>query len=440
MSLDPDTVYVVREESASYAEGAAGRLLARLFADAGTPLSDLIAEGDRVVVKPNWVYHENRSGQGLDCTVTHPSLVEAIVAEAAKCRPARIVVGDAPVQGCDFGALWRACDLSGMAARFDGRVSIRDFRLKTRGGASFASRHNESGRLRDAYIEFDLGRESRLEAVTRGAGFRVTMYDPDALAVAHAPGVHRYLVAREVIEADVVINVPKLKTHRKACLTGALKNAVGINGLKDYLPHHRKGGTARGGDCYPGAGAMKAAAEALLDAGNRSRRRWMTALCGRAAAVSVRLDRLGGGDGDVEGSWYGNDTVWRMVLDLNRILRYGRPDGTLSAEPARRTLTITDAIVAGDGEGPLFPSPVRLGVLTLAADPAAADWVHALIMGFDPEKIPLVRNAMDDARRIGVVLNGSAASCAELPAPDWPRFRPPSGWRSHCELEEVRTC
>jgi uncharacterized protein (DUF362 family) len=440
MSLDSNTVYLVREEGASYAAGAAGRLLARALADAGASLSELIGGAALVVVKPNWVYHENRGGEGLDCMVTHSSLVEAIVSEVAKCRHARIVVGDAPVQGCDFGALWRACDLSRLAARFDGRVAIRDFRLKTRDGASFASRHNESGRPREAYIEFDLGRESRLEPVTNGAGFRVTMYDPDALAAAHAPGVHRYLVAREVIEADVVINVSKLKTHRKAGLTGALKNAVGINGLKDYLPHHRKGGTAQGGDCYPGAGRLKAAAEVFLDAGNRSNRRWMTALCGGAAAVSAKLDRLAGGDGDVEGSWYGNDTVWRMVLDLNRILRYGRLDGTLSSEPARRTLAITDAIVAGDGEGPLFPSPVPLGALTLAADAAAADWVHALMMGFDPEKIPLVRNAVKDPREIRIVLNGTKAPAAELPPRGWPRFRPPSGWRHHCELEQVDAC
>ena len=69
----------------------------------------------------------------------------------------------------------------------------------------------------------------------------------------HAPGRHQYLVAREVIEADVIVNLPKLKTHKKAGVTCALKNLIGINGNKEYLPHHRVGGAERGGDCYPAA-------------------------------------------------------------------------------------------------------------------------------------------------------------------------------------------
>jgi hypothetical protein len=67
-------------------------------------------------------------------------------------------------------------------------------------------------------------------------------------------------------------------------------------------------------------------------------------------------------DRDIEGSWYGNDTVWRMVLDLNRILIYGRADGTMSDMPQRTIWSLTDAIVIGDGEGPLAPKPRLLGV------------------------------------------------------------------------------
>jgi uncharacterized protein (DUF362 family) len=59
------------------------------------------------------------------------------------------------------------------------------------------------------------------------------------MAKTHHPGVHQYLVAKEVIEADIIINLPKLKTHRKAGVTCALKNLIGINGNKEYLPHHR---------------------------------------------------------------------------------------------------------------------------------------------------------------------------------------------------------
>ena len=52
------------------------------------------------------------------------------------------------------------------------------------------------------------------------------------------------------------------------------------------------------------------------------------------------------------GGWYGNDTVWRMVLDLNRILIYGNPDGSMSDTPRRVFYSLTDALICGEGEWP----------------------------------------------------------------------------------------
>ena len=50
------------------------------------PLSDIIGSGKKVVIKPNWVYHQNASGNGLDCLVTHTSVLEAILHYVAKTR------------------------------------------------------------------------------------------------------------------------------------------------------------------------------------------------------------------------------------------------------------------------------------------------------------------------------------------------------------------
>ena len=57
----------------------------------------------------------------------------------------------------------------------------------------------------------------------------------------HTGGVHEYSISRTVLEADCVINLPKLKTHKKTGLTVCLKNMVGINGKKNWLPHLRLG-------------------------------------------------------------------------------------------------------------------------------------------------------------------------------------------------------
>src|SRR5690606_33124450 len=64
-----------------------------------------IPRGARVLVKPNWVLHENHGPWGVEPLITHPSLVRAVVDAALRTDAARVVVGDAPVQGCDFDAL-----------------------------------------------------------------------------------------------------------------------------------------------------------------------------------------------------------------------------------------------------------------------------------------------------------------------------------------------
>ena len=79
----------------------------------------------------------------------------------------------------------------------------------------------------------------------------------------------------------------------------------------------------------------------------------------------MALGKLVGVDNNYDGSWGGNDTVWRMCLDLQRVLHYGRLDGAFSDTVQRKILTITDAIVAGEGNGPLSPNPVDFGMMTL---------------------------------------------------------------------------
>jgi len=99
-------------------------------------------------------------------------------------------------------------------------------------------------------------------------------------------------------------------------------------------------------------------------------------------------DKLG-----IEGSWSGNDTIWRTGLDLNRILLYGEIDGGMAATPRRRVVHIVDAIVAGQGDGPLSPLPLPLGLLFAGDNAACVDWFGAQLLGYDPQLIAIVREA-----------------------------------------------
>jgi uncharacterized protein (DUF362 family) len=406
-----------------HAENSVSQALRRLadtmdWSDERGPFGKVIPRGARVLIKPNLVLHQNEGPGGLDCLVTHSSLIRAAVEAALQTDAAELLVGDAPIQACNFDALMESSGLRSWAqapmaldSRFKG---LRDFR-RTIGvlvhGVRVAA---EDVQPEDRFTLFDLGRQSLLEPISAaGNRFRVAWYDPRLMARTHHPGVHQYLVAKEVVEADIIINLPKLKTHRKAGITCALKNLIGINGNKEYLPHHRLGGSQSGGDCYPGNGVIKRALEYLSDRQNLTSSYAAGMLWRLLFAVCARASRAQGDRTGTDGSWSGNDTIWRTCLDLNRILLYGRSDGTrsesatsrgtmgagiMSGEIQRRVIHVADAVVAGQGNGPLAPDPLNLGLLLGADNAAAMDWVGAHLLAYDPEKIALVRHAFDQFR------------------------------------------
>ena len=94
-----------------------------------------------------------------------------------------------------------------------------------------------------------------------------------------------------------------------------------------------------------------------------------------------------------EGSWYGNDTIPRTIVDLNKIIKFADKNGILQLIPQRQNLTIVDAIIAGEKEGPLEPSPKPCGTLIAGENPVAVDLVCSQIMGFDYSRIPTLIHA-----------------------------------------------
>lgn len=447
-------------------------------AGAGTPrwnpLGGWVKPGDRVLVKPNWVLdrHEREGELGIqtafDALVTHTSVLRGLVdlVQVALEGRGQIVVADAPLQACDFSALRRRAGIDGLVESYRNARAwkggppavvpvVRDMRLETASRTVRArglpqvltkSRSDASG----AHAIVDLGPRSLLEPISAESDrFRVTCYDPRPMSEAHGPGVHRYCVGREVLDADVVINVPKLKTHRKAGLTAALKNLIGINGHKSFLPHHRRGSLADGGDEFLSADLVKDLRSRVLDIVNSDGR---SSILRRGAAVAglglAALDRAVRPDGTESGSWYGNDTLWRTCIDLNRILLWARADGSFappSEGPVRRVLHLVDGVVAGEGDGPLEPEPKPAGLLLFGRSAAYVDLAAALVMGlrwttvstlvgaFEPEmELPVVGGAPTDLelRTASASWRESAARCVRdgRPLPGHLAFAPPPGW------------
>lgn len=399
----PESAYL--NDQGSTIMGAIERMGADLgwARDGEGPFGALIPPGARVLIKPNWVLHHNQGNGGMDPMITHGSVVRAVVNAVLQADPAEVLVGDAPIQTCDFQALLDASQLDSWSkelTKADPRFrGVKDFRRTTAKYVNGVRVAEENVLPEDEFVLFDLGGDSLLEPITdEKDDFRVTCYDPRLMARTHGKGRHRYLVARDVMTADVVINLPKLKTHKKAGITCALKNLIGINGNKEYLPHHRLGGTDLGGDCYPGDSKVKRMLEYAADQQNLSDAGAKARVWGGVATQLNRVLHLMGDELGIEGSWSGNDTIWRTGLDLNRVMLYGDVDGAMNSAPQRRVVHLADAIVAGQGDGPLSPQPLPLGLLFAANNAAVMDWFGAQLLGYDPERLPIVREAFGNFR------------------------------------------
>jgi uncharacterized protein (DUF362 family) len=129
----------------------------------------------------------------------------------------------------------------------------------------------------------------------------------------------KYYLAKPAVEADFIINLPKLKTHVLTLMTGAVKNMFGL------IPGFRKG------QYHKEAPKSSDFAQIIVD-----------------------------------------------ILSL-------RPPN----------LTIMDAILTMEGDGPSSGSP-RWGNLILAsADPVALDVAAAEIIGLKPERVPTTKIAAE---------------------------------------------
>jgi uncharacterized protein (DUF362 family) len=299
-------------------------------------------------------------------------------------------------------------------------------------------------------VEVDMGAMSYLDELYSRKGsvdFRVGDYAPDETMSFHSEGRHVYAIHRDVLESDVIVSVPKLKTHEKVGITCALKGTIGTVTRKECLAHYRHDSERGHGDELPQGNPLRSLASEISD---RSYAAPDTRL-GNAMRVvgkgTFRLARLGH-KGIMGGGWSGNDTAWRMALDVARILRFARPDGTIASSPQRSHLVLVDGIVGGEGEGPLSPSPVPAGVVVFSDDPVAADITCARLMGYEPDRIPLLMHAMNPS--VPLPLRGWDTCVVQwdedrfsgldsIPSVMGRPFRPPKGWVGSIERSEEMT-
>jgi len=415
---------------------------------AWNPLRTYVQPGQRVFVLCNFVYHR-RPNESVDAFLgkcTHGSVVRAVVDYLllAVGSNGRIQFGNAPVQSCSWPAVLEqtgAAAVHAFYARQGAPVEASDLRM-------FIAERDAFGKVapaieRDAGAltsNVDLGTSSLLdEPSRRGALFRVHDYDPERTEAFHGPGKHIYVVHRDVLDADVIFSIPKLKTHEKVGVTCAVKGCVGAIGHKDCLAHHQFGPATKGGDEYPrdSFGIFRAA--------SRLHDRVYRTSAARPGSPNLRrldmflrkaLKRL---NPSIAGAWWGNDTAWRMAIDLARIIEFCDRGGVMQASPVRTHVALVDGVIGGEGRGPLRPDPVASRTLFFADDAVLADYAAAVLMGFDPLAVPHLRYALRNSESPMFRPNLPAARIIapgveggmDLLKSFGRRYTPPPGWKGH---------
>jgi uncharacterized protein (DUF362 family) len=434
----------------------AGLDAARYGTPQWNPLGGIVRPGQCVLLKPNLVKESHpRDTDGWQYVLTHGSVIRAVADYAWKALEGRgtVVVADSPQTDSSFV---KTCDVLGLNAvtQYYTEQGL-DFRLLDLRREQWQSR-NDVVVSRAAlpgdpfgYVEYDLKDAS--EFVNHGGAGRYYGADYDSQEVNrhHTGGRHEYLLSGCAIAADVVISMPKLKTHKKAGVTSALKNLVGVTGDKNYLPHHTEGPADRGGDERP-----LSSVGTSVERGGAALLRRMSLGVPVIGTALHRLARLAGKRifGDTEevvrsGNWWGNDTVWRMCLDLNKLVCYGAPDGSMRPEgPAGRKphLVLVDGIIAGQGRGPLNPDPYPAGVIAFGTNAPSVDAACTVLVGFDPDRVPIIRHAFQCRRYplvewpwtdVRIVSNEDtwATTLEKIPVEATMRFAPHFSWAGHIE-------
>lgn len=412
------------------------------------PLGQLISPGDAVVIKPNLVRHYNPQGN-MEAQITHGSVIRAALdyAYLALKGEGTITIGDAPVQSCNFEDAIKIAGIDKIVDYYNANTEIKVKIVDFRKYAGYPQKSGVIERIElpgdpEGYTLVDLGEFSEFSGMnTDWNKLRVTNYDSEAMQKYHNEDSHSYLVANSILHADVIINLPKLKTHRKAGMTGALKNIVGIIGSKDCLPHHQIRSREEGGDEYLHRDFRKSMATQLHEIQDRTKNP-VVGMLGKLGHLFIYGTQriVPSPDAYTEGSWYGNNTIPRTIVDLNKIIFFADKRGIVQENLQRKVLIVVDAVIAGEKEGPLEPSPKPIGTLVAGENPVAVDLTCSQIMGFDYHKIPTLKcaSSFKSIKPIQItngirILADETVKLEDVFSHYGHHFSPTSGWKGHIE-------
>jgi uncharacterized protein (DUF362 family) len=303
------------------------------------PLNKIVKPGQKVFIKPNMIAEKHKHNNDWEYVITHGSVIRAVIDYVfiAMQGEGRVMIGDAPQTDSSFSAIVERMGLKEIREVYK---EYKDFEFEI---INLQEEHwiekdgiylNTVKLLGDPQgsVSVNLGHHSMFaELDGKGKKYYGAFYDVEETNHHHSQGKHEYLVSRSPLHADVFINIPKLKTHKKCGLTVNLKSLVGINAKKNWLPHYVIGSPETGGDQFPRSTAKSSIENSIVMHAKKVLLKKNSAMQFAARKLKSIAYKIFGDNKHIvrSGNWYGNDTVWRMALDLNRILMYANIDGSM---------------------------------------------------------------------------------------------------------------
>lgn len=206
------------------------------------------------------------------------------------------------------------------------------------------------------YTQIDLG---DLSAFSSYSGNR-ELFSIEGKVDTHGSHSARYFIGSTALSSSLLITLFKPSINQRLGMAGAIASFLGLAENPSKVPIFSKGKPSEGGDECP---------EDEKDCSS------------------------------IEGRWWGNDTLWRSVIDIARAVLFYDYDGGIRSE-SRKVLFFTD-MVKYQNESP--------GLILAAINPVALDCVITRLMGIKWLNLPLI---------LGAISNSSAAlfwgKCSEV--------------------------
>lgn len=413
-----------------------------------------VKPNQKVVLKPNWVMesHVYKKDEWLQI-ITHPTVIEAvldIVLEKLQ-GTGEVTICDSPMSPADFGKIVKHEDLM---RKIEGKhsgatkinvVDLRNYQNIQMSGITVREKKLPGDPL--GFATIDLGDKSEF-VKKKNKKYVGADLDLKQIHALHNEEKNVYMIAKTILAADVFINIPKLKTHKLAGMTCSLKSLVGTVINKNALPHFTRQSADDLGDGSPTTsveteGARRRVSFTLdilkykilpINVTYVLLKRLQWAIFGQKPVVR-------------SGGWYGNDTIWRTILDLNKILFYYDENGCPKDPGTKKYYTIIDGVIAGEERGPLAAERKDCGLIIMADNPVASDIACAALMGFDYKKMPTLVKAFEiqemplcdfSPEDVTFVSNDPNFDCkraVDLSREESFAFKPYSFWKGHIEKE-----